>query len=328
MSLSLRIICSPDSEAISEWTKTFPEEGGTIGRGFGTTFQLSDAERTISSVHASIVNTDKGLKLIDNSTNGVFINGADSPIGKGNQESLRDGDVITIGSYRLLVSYFSPDDAKAEYIEDDVITSPQEPSLQEPSFILGNDPFLDSDDVSISAVANESVSPSRHPDNDKNFSTNASDFNTIEKDPFHLPEKEQESTTLERAPLTQYFEDYEDDPFHDTLFSQVLDLNKKELSPHSASESKLVQLYRQELQQKRKTQQAMEMALTRLLKDMAPESLEPVFEELSPPRLWHNHWRYWTMYKHYFSHQLKSRDWHIKFHFYFQESLGLHSNDR
>ena len=109
MPLSIRIISSPDGESIAEWNQAFPEDGGDIGRAFGNTLQLSDASREISGTHAIIRKNSRGYQIADNSTNGLFINGSDKPLGNGNQSTLSDGDVLDIGRYRLLVSCFVPD---------------------------------------------------------------------------------------------------------------------------------------------------------------------------------------------------------------------------
>ncbi len=96
MPLSIRIISSPDGESIAQWNQAFPEDGGDIGRAFGATLQLNDASREISSTHATIRKTSRGYQIMDNSTNGLYINGSDAPLGNGNQSTLSDGDVLDI----------------------------------------------------------------------------------------------------------------------------------------------------------------------------------------------------------------------------------------
>ncbi|WP_394211986.1 type VI secretion system-associated FHA domain protein [Enterovibrio calviensis] len=113
MPLSIRIISSPSGETVSEWNKQFPEEGGEIGRAYGSTLQLSDASREISGTHAMIKKSARGYQVVDNSTNGLFINGSPQPLGKGNQTTVTDGDVLNVGQYRLLVSCFVPEQAAA-----------------------------------------------------------------------------------------------------------------------------------------------------------------------------------------------------------------------
>ncbi|MFA0125637.1 FHA domain-containing protein, partial [Vibrio sp. 10N.261.48.A2] len=114
MPLSIRIISSPDGESIAQWNQAFPEDGGDIGRAFGATLQLNDVSREISSTHAMIRKTSRGYQIMDNSTNGLYINGSDAPLGNGNQSTLSDGDVLDIGRHRLLVSCFFPESAKAQ----------------------------------------------------------------------------------------------------------------------------------------------------------------------------------------------------------------------
>ena len=93
--------------------------------------QLSDSTREVSSKHAIINKSARGYQVMDTSTNGVFINGATTALGKGNQSTLNDGDVLDIGRYRLLVSCFLPEKAKAQNINTQDMSNG----------LLGDDPF-------------------------------------------------------------------------------------------------------------------------------------------------------------------------------------------
>ena len=119
MPLAIRIISSPNDESISEQHKSFPEEGGDIGRSLGVTMQLADSHREISAVHAIVKKTSYGYQVVDNSTNGLFVNGSNSPIGKGNKYALTDGDILDVGRYRLLISCFTPELAKRPTLAQD-----------------------------------------------------------------------------------------------------------------------------------------------------------------------------------------------------------------
>lgn len=111
MPLSLKIISSPDGEAISQWNINFPESGGSIGRAYGNTMQLGDASLLLSGTHAIINKSARGYQVMDVSTNGLFINGSHQPLGKKNSASLNDGDVLDLGNYRLMVTCYMPSTA-------------------------------------------------------------------------------------------------------------------------------------------------------------------------------------------------------------------------
>ncbi len=67
-------------------------------------WELPDPERVISRIHARIEYRDGTYHLIDTSTNGVFVNEATEPLGKGREIELKDGDTLTIGDYQIRVS--------------------------------------------------------------------------------------------------------------------------------------------------------------------------------------------------------------------------------
>lgn len=87
-----------------ERCKTFDERGGTIGRAKNNDWVLPDPQRFLSGHHATLVVRDGRFHLLDTSTNGVLVNDALSPVGKGNSVELRDGDRLAMGSYQMEVS--------------------------------------------------------------------------------------------------------------------------------------------------------------------------------------------------------------------------------
>jgi predicted component of type VI protein secretion system len=80
---------------------TFDEAGGTIGRAGASTLALPDPERRISRTHATIGFDSRGFVLTDTgSFNRLVLNGRSL---SGGHAYLKDGDKLTVGSYRLLV---------------------------------------------------------------------------------------------------------------------------------------------------------------------------------------------------------------------------------
>ena len=103
MSLELIIIRQPSGIADVEPRKTFGYKGGTIGRGDSNTWQLPDEDRFVSSYHAQIEFDNESYFLVDVSTNGVYINDSEEPVGEGNKSRIRHGDVVIIGDYEIRV---------------------------------------------------------------------------------------------------------------------------------------------------------------------------------------------------------------------------------
>ncbi|GAB6263680.1 type VI secretion system-associated FHA domain protein [Photobacterium sp. R1] len=309
MPLSIRIISSPDGESIAQWNQAFPEEGGDIGRSFGATMQLSDATREVSGTHAIIRKTSRGYQIADNSTNGVFINGSDEPLGKGNQSTLSDGDVLDIGRYRLLVSCFIPEKAKAQPLQEAAAQSP-----------FGDDPFRTE---SVAAAPVQAVEP-EEPE------LTRSDFDVVDDDPFLSEDVTRER---QRLSLDLEFQTEEDDPLAEDIYQTAwpqtaLQAQNPQASPFASQpvHYALTEYRQHEQRLQQQTDKALEMALTRLLADISPQAMESMFDDLSGSGFWPRKPKHWEMYKRYFSRQVENRDWQVKFHAYFQDALRLQRN--
>ncbi|KXF83566.1 type VI secretion system-associated FHA domain protein [Enterovibrio coralii] len=331
MPLSIRIISSPAGETVSEWNKQFPEEGGEIGRAYGSTLQLSDASREISGTHAMIKKSPRGYQVVDNSTNGLFINGSPQPLGKGNQTTLSDGDVLNVGQYRLLVSCFVPEQATAAKrpeavgaqnapFSDDPFASQgaradyQEPPRAAPAFNPGHqaNPF--------GAAPQQNVQPQK--DNfSSDFDFSSSDINA--NDPFQdAPPAPEKNTTP-----NELMQDFSDDPFvdgdSDNYFPSFTAEAEDVFEPIGNNHTSLAEFLTPREHEQQCVEKAMELALGRLLEELAPDSLEHMFNDLVRPSFFGRKPKYWDMYKRYFQRQVTNRDWQIKFGAYFQESYRM-----
>jgi len=303
MPLSIRIISSPDGESISEWNKSFPDDGGEIGRAFGATMQLSDARREVSSSHALIKKTSRGYQVQDKSTNGLYINGSDTPLGKGNQSTLSDGDVLDVGRYRLLVSCFIPEQARVKSEGQNLGQG-----------LFGDDPFS-SDNELLETPFTETV---LEPD------FTASAFDVVDDDPFlgDIAPRRDETNEFNLS-----FSAIDDDPLADTDLHANLPTPMEALVHNTTSSRHELAAYQhveERLQQQ--TDKALEMALSRLLSDIAPQAVETLFDDLAAPTFWGGKPKYWDMYKRYFTRQVENRDWQIKFHAYFKDAMRLQRN--
>ncbi len=75
----------------------------TIGRGLENDWVLPDPERVISKRHCAIEAAGGQYLLIDMSSNGVFLNRSDTPIGQGNSVALKDGDHLRVSHFEIEV---------------------------------------------------------------------------------------------------------------------------------------------------------------------------------------------------------------------------------
>src|SRR5450432_604538 len=116
MALRLRIVSEHSTRLGTKATKVFGVHGGTIGRATDNEWILPDPERYLSGKHARVDFRAGSYVLVDTSSNGTYVNGAQVPLGKYHDYSLRDGDYIRLGEYELLVSIdktndFPPDES-------------------------------------------------------------------------------------------------------------------------------------------------------------------------------------------------------------------------
>jgi type VI secretion system protein len=116
MALRLRVVSDHAARLGEQSTKVFGVHGGTIGRSTDNEWILPDPERYLSGKHMRIDFRAGAYVLVDTSSNGTYINGAQVPLGKFHDYQLRDGDYVRLGEYELLVSIdksndFPPDDS-------------------------------------------------------------------------------------------------------------------------------------------------------------------------------------------------------------------------
>jgi len=330
MPLSLRIISSPDGEPISEWNKNFPEEGGSLGRSYGTTMQLSDASRAISGTHAIINRGSRGYQVMDVSTNGLFINGNTQPLGKNNTSSLNDGDVLDLGQYRLMVSCFVPERAAVK------------PSFATESPSLGDwadDPF--GSELPVQELSVQPEADRREPELSFTAFADSSMSANVELDPFADQEPDV-LPTVAPVHIDRFNDDsFDDDPFSGEQSELLASVPLASGIPQAQSHSLIhrpahgertalpsvgldpQQILAMQARQQEMMTQAAEMALGRLMEEMAPTHLEAMFTDLVQPGLFSRKPDYWEMYKRYFLRQQDNQEWQLKFKAYFSESLRI-----
>ncbi|WP_205666123.1 type VI secretion system-associated FHA domain protein TagH [Aquabacter cavernae] len=81
----------------------FGATGGIIGRSTTCDWRLPDPTNTLSARHAEIRFTGQGFTVVDLSTNGVYVNVTDAPLGRGNSALLVTGDLVYLGPYVISV---------------------------------------------------------------------------------------------------------------------------------------------------------------------------------------------------------------------------------
>ena len=104
--METKLVCHIEGASIFGAETVKEMHGGqlTIGRGAECDWVLNDPDRALSKQHCVISRASDGFVLTDTSTNGVFVNGARLPLGRGQAVPLSDGHLLTLGPYRIRVS--------------------------------------------------------------------------------------------------------------------------------------------------------------------------------------------------------------------------------
>lgn len=153
MPLTLEIVSEHREIVGDDAVREFREGGGTIGRSLHNDWILPDPDRYISGKHAAIDYRGGIFYLTDLSSNGVYINHENAPIGKGNTRRLYDGDTLHLGDFRIKVTLDGnadtlsiPDDDGAGLHHDNMaalasMVTPLDDDLLDEEAITGDEEF-------------------------------------------------------------------------------------------------------------------------------------------------------------------------------------------
>ncbi len=134
--MPLRLRVTSDSRELprKERVREFRGVGGTIGRGPDNDWVLPDERRYVSSRHALIDYQGGAYYLVDTSRNGVYVNGADTPVGEGHPQRLFDGDQLRIGEFEIAVDISASDeDDENDGMRDSIVRAqlvPEDESIE------------------------------------------------------------------------------------------------------------------------------------------------------------------------------------------------------
>jgi len=104
MKLLLSIALCPAGCNMEGQTHQFDITGGSFGRAPGNSWVLPDPSRYVSSRHGCIRFENNQFLLIDESTNGIYVNGDSLPLGAAQQTVLKNDDLLVFGDYRIQVN--------------------------------------------------------------------------------------------------------------------------------------------------------------------------------------------------------------------------------
>ncbi len=129
MALKLRVISDHYKALGKRSSRLFGVTGGRIGRAQDNDWILPDPDRYVSSHHCKVEFRAGQWLLEDTSTNGVFINGSDTPASVEGAYTLQDGDRLRVGDYEVLVSI----DERNDFAADDSGQIPAPPRVRNKS---------------------------------------------------------------------------------------------------------------------------------------------------------------------------------------------------
>ncbi|GLR04968.1 FHA domain-containing protein [Vibrio hyugaensis] len=114
----------------------------SFGRSEQCDWILPDPERVISGKHGELIKFGDKYLIKDLSTNGTFVNNSVSPIGQGNEVTLSQDDVVTLGDYQIQVTIQQRQLAESpeQPVESTLVSEPHT-----------SDDFINQDDFGLSA---------------------------------------------------------------------------------------------------------------------------------------------------------------------------------
>jgi type VI secretion system FHA domain protein len=101
MKLILSVVSNQRGGAAVGTSQSIERGQMVIGRGAGCDWILPDPDSHLSKQHCTVAAAGAGFTVTDTSTNGVFLNNDDAPLGKGRSAGLGDGDRLVLGNYVL-----------------------------------------------------------------------------------------------------------------------------------------------------------------------------------------------------------------------------------
>jgi type VI secretion system FHA domain protein len=104
MALKLTILSEQREQLGALGSIVFGVGGGGIGRANDNDWVLPDPLRYLSAHHARIQFKNGSYLLLDTSTNGIYVNDENAPIGRRGTHLLRHGDILRFGNYQISVS--------------------------------------------------------------------------------------------------------------------------------------------------------------------------------------------------------------------------------
>jgi type VI secretion system protein len=141
MALKLRVISDHYKALGKRSSRLFGVTGGKIGRAQDNDWILPDPDRYVSSHHCKVDFRAGRWMLEDTSTNGVFINGSDTPASVDGAYTLQDGDRLRLGDYEVLVSI----DERNDFAADESGQIPAPPRVRNKSTVKTHPRSTDGD---------------------------------------------------------------------------------------------------------------------------------------------------------------------------------------
>ncbi|WP_299490752.1 FHA domain-containing protein [uncultured Shewanella sp.] len=341
MVLSLHVIFSPEGEILSRMNFTFPEEGGSIGSDPNSTIVLSGNTYKVLPVHVIILKEKNNYYIKNMSQSGVSVNCSTVLIN--NNKLLKDGDMIDIGGYRLLVSCFLSRNNKPFLDESDkgVFNINDGRDLKKSGLHnnrtdldLFDDPFTDFDEPELNRVKtphppnNTSIKDSRYSHSHETeyisrdfksnnvLSSSIAIDDALEPDPFISSSQQGKLEAIHcvdsevgSAYISQHFPVEQNDICHEPR--AVMSMEHYNQVNHS-SHNTVVALTEMELMRVK-----IEGAMQRFLEELSPEYLESMFKDC------HIGWRklkkkdLWELYSSHFFRMMNSNEFQRKFWAYF-----------
>ncbi|WP_310620654.1 FHA domain-containing protein [Flexibacterium corallicola] len=290
MTLSIQVVQIPEDATLDRREFYMQKKSFKIGRDFACDICLEDETNTLSRTHLVISYSANGsYTVIDNSTNGAELNSEKLPSKE--VKLLSDGDVLSLGGYKLLVGIIGQIEQENQLQQEEVDTSKVIQFKAETDFAS-----------TAPLIANAAVEPVALVQ-DQGFSQEGMSLDQeLMFDPFAegpaLREEHQQPDTEEPARIETFNLVNLDQPYVPAPENRDLGLRA----------------YRENISD------ALERALDRFLSEIDPEELQADYDDYIPAFVSRKK-QYWRIHKRQFAKKKASHEYHRVFLALFYEEI-------
>ena len=320
--MQILIISLPNGEQVTSLSHTIDAAEALIGQSSRCQILLPDRQEQVAERHARICREDDRWYLENISDTCLLVNNTEVRSGRRQRFMLTDGDVISCGDYRLMVSNFSPWQTELDAGLDTPTLDSEAVHTPEFCIIPVKDPTTAGQHIDDPFEQPMEAEPA----NNLMVATDVS----MTRESFSLKGQPQNST--QPSPLIDVLaEDAEEDDDDWSINRHLWAGSEETLQPTAITPVPILSelATQKETQQKHNTHhrsvcEAMLQSLEQFMQDISPDNLKTQFKNHAPPADQINESYvadYWSEYQKYYQQMINDQSYRLLFLHRFRQAL-------